>query len=174
MLNRLLFNLSGRLPCRLIHRTPGDKYLERYYVGKLFGVTFYLHRFVSRDGDAEVHNHPWTWSRSLVLAGGYREEYVVDLCPHAGPSGAVTAYRDVRWSNRIVGAHFHRIAEVLPGTWTLFFHSQRATLPDGALKGWGFLNAEEHRTRFTPAAPSPGGWHHFAPLGRQSGREPLN
>ena len=34
----------------------------------------YLHRFVGDDPDNELHDHPWDWSQSLILAGGYREQ----------------------------------------------------------------------------------------------------
>ena len=58
VVRRVLFNLSGRFPCRFINRNPEERYLERYYLGKCLGLTFYLHRFVSPDGDEEVHDHP--------------------------------------------------------------------------------------------------------------------
>ena len=56
MINRLLFNLTKRMPCKLIN-VHGEPYLERYFAGELFGVTFYLHRFLSCDGD----EHPDAW-----------------------------------------------------------------------------------------------------------------
>lgn len=37
-------------------------------------LAIYLHRFHRGDDDAELHNHPWTFSVSFVLAGGYVEE----------------------------------------------------------------------------------------------------
>ena len=46
MIHKLLFKLTAGLRCKLIDR-EGAPYLERYYLGRLFGVTFYLHRFVS-------------------------------------------------------------------------------------------------------------------------------
>ena len=45
---------------------------KRYYVGQLFGVTVYLHRFVGCDGDPELHDHPWN-ALSIVLSGSYIE-----------------------------------------------------------------------------------------------------
>jgi hypothetical protein len=56
----------------------GKPYLTRCY---LFGKdrawgNVYLHHFHSSDQGDELHNHPWVWGLSLVLAGGYSEERV--------------------------------------------------------------------------------------------------
>ena len=54
-------------------------YLERYFVAgwsprnRRTGPALFLHHFVASDPDDEVHNHPWGWSSSLILTGGYRE-----------------------------------------------------------------------------------------------------
>jgi len=177
MLNRFLFWLSGLLPCRLIQRNPGEPYLERYLLGHVFGVTFYLHRFVSCDGDEEVHNHPWARAAAVVLKGGYSEEVVEDLMPFAGPSGCLTNTRRVRWFNYIPGNHFHRIARVDPFTWTLFMHGERQ-MRDGRHKGWGFLRgAPTYLNPGTVYTPHPQGnllWHLEAPRGRDSARASLN
>lgn len=175
MINQLLFRITDKLPCRLISRCPEEPYLERYYLGQLFGVTFYLHRFVSSDREMHLHNHPWNWARALVLSGSYDEEYVIDLCPNATPfgeSGCITRTRRVRWWNCINGNHFHRIANAKKGTWTLFFHGRRARVPYG-LKGWGFLGKVKNSTVFTPFPGSCVKWHLTALKGRDSGREPL-
>lgn len=175
MINRLLYRLTAGLPCRLI-KLDGRPYLERYYVGRLFGVTFYLHRFVSSDSERHLHNHPWGWGRALVLTGAYDEESVVDLTP-AAPDGCVTHWRRIRFWNRVDGNHFHRIAWVKPGTWTLFFHGYRATVGEGATlqyKGWGFLELRGDLVafeRFT-ASPKPW-WYQDAPKGQDAGRVPL-
>lgn len=181
MLNKLLYNYTAGLKCRLIARVPGERYLERYYIGALFGVTFYLHRFVSSDEELHVHNHPWARAASFVLCGGYDEEVATDICPAAGPSGCVTFNRRVNWFNTIYGSTFHRITGADPGTWTLFCHGKRERVPGSAkLKGWGFLHcpppwkSAEPRTVFTPYPPSKQPeWWHEAPYGRNAGRAPL-
>lgn len=190
MMNKLLYWLSGRLPCRLIELDSGP-YLERYYLGQLWGVTFYLHRFVSSDSERHLHNHPWGWGRSLVLAGSYLEESVVDLCPHAGGgSGALICTRRVRWWNKVDGNWFHRISDASPGTWTLFFHGPRVTVtyfcnkwpsdidgndPHTTFKGWGFLESIDGETTiFRPSPPSHNNrWWEIAEIGKQVGRVPL-
>jgi hypothetical protein len=140
-MNRLLLWLSRNMPLRTIALDSGP-YLERYFVGQWFGVTVYLHRFLSADTERHLHNHPWGWGRSAVLSGAYDEESVVDICPHM-PGGAVTVSRRVRWFNRVDGNHFHRISNAAPNTWTLFIHGPRQWVqrPDGVYvrKGWGFL-----------------------------------
>ena len=181
MINKLLYKLSDRLPCRLINREGGLPYLERYYVGELFGVTFYLHRFVADAEEKHLHNHPWTWSRAAVLAGSYIEEVATDICPFATPaggSGCITEMRKIRWWNKINGNHFHRIVKIEPGTWTLFFHGARQRVKVGQcskLKGWGFLEAFcspglHGATVFRSFPVSSGEWWLTAPKGAEAGR----
>lgn len=140
ILRALLYIISGFLPCRLIHRAPGEPYLERYYLGSFAGRYFYLHRFVDADGDDAMHDHPWARAWSVVLTGGYIES-------RACMAGR---YRD-RWKdfdcmvnlivlpdqkvqtmNRLSGDCFHQIKAIKPGTWTLFWHT-------GWEKSWGFV-----------------------------------
>lgn len=176
--NYLLYHLTSRLPTRLI-MLDDRPYLERYYVGRLFGATFYLHRFVSSDTERHLHNHPWGWGRALVLCGGYDEECVIDISP-ADPSGCLVDRRRVRWWNRVDGNHFHRIANAYPGTWTLFFHGPRTKVSLGmtsVFKGWGFLERGlidgERATVFRGCASTASSWWISAPTGKESNREPL-
>lgn len=130
-MRRFLFRLSSRLPCRVIG-VNDSPYLERYYVGKLFGITFYLHRFIRGDGDREVHDHPWRTSVSLILCGGY-EEFRAEYIAPDGPIGKLRSLKPWRL-NIIRHNRFHRITQTQPETWTLFMHTRR-------VKGWGFLKA---------------------------------
>lgn len=175
MINKLLYRLTAGLPCNLI-KINGAPYLERYYVGSLLGVTFYLHRFVSCDGERHLHNHPWESSVAVVLAGSYLEQIATDICPHAGPSGFLVELRRVRWFNRIPGNKFHRIVSVAPGTWTLFCHSPRQRVGRGMAsveKGWGIAEREGNVTIFRPHISSPANWPETAPKGRDARRERL-
>lgn len=179
MLNELLYAITSRLPCRIIPREDGGPYLERYYVGELLGTKFYLHRFVSSDREPRLHNHPWTWGRALVLSGGYDEEVVTDLCPHALSAtnerlGCVTRIRRVNWWNVVDGSHFHRVACADKGTWTLFMHGKRAVCGYAEVrKGWGFIEKEGHQTVFTPYPAGDLKWWETAPVGAAIGRSPL-
>lgn len=126
-MNRLLYWITGRLPCRIIS-DDGAAYLERYYLATLFGVRLYLHRFVGSDPARGLHCHPWPWAVSLILSGWYFEE-------------TRSGERRVRWLNFLLGDSFHRV--VLPTwpsgrplpCWTLFAH--RAAY----VKPWGFLRS---------------------------------
>ena len=179
MINRFLFWLSARLRIRKIDLASGP-YLERYYLGRVLGVTFYLHRFVSSDSERHLHNHPWGWGGSLILTGGYTEERALDLCPAAGPSGCLVKYIERRWFNVVNGNTVHRIHNARPGTWSLFFHGPRVEVGE-QLKGWGFFERlhiasgaqPESAAVFRPYPVSHGNWWERAPLGADAGRVPL-
>jgi hypothetical protein len=122
--------LARVLPGRAI--TPnGTPYLQRYYVAgwnpdrRIDAPSIYLHHFVASDPDDAVHSHPWAWSASLILVGGYRETRCL-------PSGA-RIERDYLPGevNVILADDRHRI-ELLEGDcWTLF-------LAGPYLQPWGF------------------------------------
>ena len=174
MIHRLLYRLTAKLPCRLIN-IDNKPYLERYYLGKLLGVTFYLHRFVSADCERHLHNHPWGWGRALVLTGSYTEERVTDICPAVSKSGCLTTFKRVRWWNRVDGNHFHRISAAELNTWTLFYHGPRVCLPTGVLKGWGFLEnaftvGYHDTTVFRTHSSDTSDWWLTSPKGRESQR----
>lgn len=121
MIRPLLTRLTAHLPVRIIS-DDGQPYLERYYVGTLFGLRCYLHRFVGSDPDRGLHDHPWRWAFSIVLAGWYIERK---------RDGDRVRSR----FNALTADTFHRV--ILPegarDAWTLFVH----TTPD--VKDWGFL-----------------------------------
>lgn len=130
MMHKLLMRFTRGMPARAIRR-DGTPYLERYYVGTLLGRTFYLHRFLGGDVDADAHDHPWRVSWSLMLCGAYVEQRLEHLDPQWGVKLDVRA-RMPGSLTRIRGRDFHRIWMANPNTWTLFVTSARC-------KGWGFL-----------------------------------
>lgn len=150
MLRRLLYWITDRLPARVINGDDGSPYLERYYVGALFGLRAYIHRFVASDPDRGIHSHPWQRSLSFVLVGGYKEI-------------RINGERRLRPGqiNYIRGDDFHRvILEKNTEAWTLFIHGKR-------VKGWGFLR----NGAYTPAAVTKDdnkfhNWHLTAQSGR--------
>jgi hypothetical protein len=167
MMKRVLMALTARLPAREIKGDDGDAYLERYWLGRAFGWTFYIHRFVASDPDRGLHDHPWSLAVSFVLLGGYLEERLVSV----GAGGLVTRTRPVRpfAFNVIKGADYHRV--IIPmdrsEAWSIFAHRANS-------KGWGFLRHvdAEHVDGFRVftfrSYPSSGGdWHQNAPTGRQ-------
>lgn len=165
MLRRWLYAITAKRPCRLID-VEGRPYLERYYLGKFFGVTFYLHRFIHGDGDRDVHDHPWRLSVAMVLAGGYVEERVTRISPdgwaykirHLYPGKPnIIRYRD-----------FHRIRYTHQETWTLFCHTRR-------IKTWGFLRTTDASGLLYHQPYDVSGslnWHTQAKIGEAAGREP--
>jgi hypothetical protein len=118
-MRKLLYWLSGFLPCRIIS-DDGTPYLERYFLFQALGWTFYMHRFVGSDPNRGLHDHPYSRAYSFVLAGRYYEE-------------TRSGWRMVRWFNRLTGESFHRVM-VPDGTnvWTLFCHGPY-------VKPWGFM-----------------------------------
>lgn len=168
MIRRTLYRITAGLPCRLIARDGESRYLERYYVGRVLGLTIYLHRFVAEDGDESVHDHPFR-AVALCLAGGYEEERAV-LCSREGWQSRTRRIRPGRLN--LIGLRtFHRIARTRPETWTLFIHGPRR-------KGWGFLKAIEVNDSVetyyhNPFPLTTGRWWERAPCGRDADRAPM-
>jgi hypothetical protein len=103
--------------------TPGESYLDRYFLFRTKRVSIFLHRFWSSDPD-ELHCHPWN-NASFLLAGCYVEEH------HDGTLSLRSAGDFVARSAR----EMHRIS-IDPAhsgrVWSLFFHGKR-------FRKWGFL-----------------------------------
>lgn len=111
--------------------TDGEEYLLRFYIkhnGVLPGI--YLHKFFRGDMDRNLHNHPWRWSFSLILTGGYDEERLKG-------NTVVTRRMNPGRFNLLTGKTFHRISLVDEGygAWTLFCSGEK-------VKDWGFLVEE--------------------------------
>ncbi len=194
-MTRFLYWLTARLPCRTINGEHGEPYLERYFLLRLFGFTAYIHRFVDNDPDRGLHDHPWGWSCSLVLAGGYHELRADKalLSPHSSPAIKLRYLKPGRF-NVIRGDDFHRIilhwnqpskGQMVVEAWTLFVHGPRT-------KGWGFIQPTiraDFRKKRPAITWTPGvlpvykpytltrhcpteNWHRAAPRGREWNRAP--
>lgn len=132
---KALPKIVARLPQRTIETAGQGPYLTRWYLwpprprkkDEHDGFAVFLHFFWRGDGDRDLHNHPWSTSVSLLLAGGYREE-------RFGPDGTVVSRvkrpGDV---NVIKGDDFHRVDLLDPehGCWSIFVAGPRA-------QDWGF------------------------------------
>lgn len=163
-----LYRITANMPCRLID-VNYSPYLERYYVGKLWGLTFYLHRFVASDGDRELHDHPWRFSASFVLCGGYTEKRLNHMS-HRAMDGVEYRIRKVRFGipNILLAGSFHQIVKIPCETWTLFMHTR-------PIKRWGFIKKvdEEHIVYYAYQYKQDlKNWHHTAPYGRFVARFP--
>ncbi|WP_339617229.1 hypothetical protein [uncultured Gilvimarinus sp.] len=123
----------------------GNPYLERYFVGQQgHGTQYWLHHFLTADGDRQLHSHPWA-ATSLVLCGQYTERLYGDK----------TATHKAGDQNKIPSGKLHQITHVQPGTWTLM-----RVQPERA-ENWYFIDEEtgsliEQRTSATD-------WHLHSP-----------
>jgi hypothetical protein len=99
------------------------------------GVGVYIHRFHQGDDEPELHNHPWRWAVSLILAGGYIEE-------RRDPDDRVRTRKIRPWTiNFIRSGDFHRVDLLGEDAWSLFVAGPK-------FQGWGFWN--RHSGRFWP------------------------
>lgn len=123
MLSSLLYKFQSKLKTRQITHN-GQPYLERSYLGTIFGKRIYLHRFVACDEDG-LHDHPFLRSWSFLISGWYFED-------------RWSCRRKVMFFNYIGPDRLHRI--VLPqngrDVWTLFTHTAR-------VKPWGLFRKHE-------------------------------
>lgn len=163
--------LAVRRPCRVIDGPDGEPYLERYALLVLGPdanpwFSLYLHRFVASDPDRGLHDHPWTWSVSLVLSGGY-DELRLNRPPKPRRALSFHGFGSCYW-HRVV------LPEGIAECWTLFAHGRRC-------KGWGFfakvLDEGDHEIwTYHPYArtaenPTPGWWRR-APRGDEASCRP--
>jgi hypothetical protein len=95
LMRRICRLITRKMRPRTIRNGKHDVYLERYYLlgaprhpdgedafdaqgnprpGTVSGHwQLVLHRFAASDDNEALHNHPWEWAKSLILAGGYLE-----------------------------------------------------------------------------------------------------
>lgn len=129
----------------------GKPYLTRYYAllkDRSWG-NVYIHHFHTSDQGDELHNHPWAWGFSFILAGGYIEEkcgdantWVADDLTHIPyVARIIKTWRRAGTFNFIRKEDFHRtdLIDEKNGAWTIFFTGKRHD-------GWGFLN--RHTSEF--------------------------
>jgi len=169
-MSRFLFWLGGFLKIRFISR-DGTPYLERYYIGSILGLTFYLHRFVGEDGDEQLHNHPWKFSVGILLCGMYRELKSRGLALTI--PNKICTLEGFRRFNFIFRNTFHQIIYVEKETWTLFIHTNKK-------ESWGFIEEVYQDTPDEPpyllytepfAYGANESWWLSAPSGRNAKRE---
>lgn len=119
-----------------------SKYLTRFRLwGALPGEggamrNAYLHLFHRTDEDRELHNHPWNWSYSLILAGGYTEEKLIKGKVVTRKRRPFRPWNPLSWFtcvNVLGPKDYHRIS-ALHGreSWSLFIAGEKNA-------DWGFL-----------------------------------
>lgn len=130
-----------RMKDKRTFETDGSPYLSRFYLlrkskpgddddARDRPLSVYLHYFHRGDEDAELHNHPWGFSFSVILTNGYIEERWIknEIVKRVLRPGSLNILR----SN-----DFHRVDLRNPeqGAWTLFFAGKR-------VQDWGFWHPE--------------------------------
>lgn len=135
MMRKICEWLAKRLPSFTIPTPDGNPYLERYY---LFGAdrawgNIFLHHFRSSDMDVApsgtyyLHNHPWPWSFSIILVGGYVEE-------RRRTDDTIEEKTFLPGSiNTLSDKDFHRVELIGKDGWSLFFTGWRSKK-----RSWGF------------------------------------
>lgn len=126
---------------RKIIGPPSNPMLIRWRLIQTPWFGIYLHLIWREDLDRLPHDHPWVF-RSVVLRGGYREEFYEDT--RRLDRGAFTRSfggvppvgRPRRYHKFPLGAA-HRIVAVLPHTTTLVLVGRK-------LRTWGFYDAAGH------------------------------
>lgn len=127
-LTKVLIWLVGKLPSITISK-DGLAYLTRYFVflkDRVVGNIF-IHHFhrsdmdVGSDGQGLLHNHPFDWSFSLVLSGGYIEE-------RKQLDGKVIKKVIKPWSFNFINKRVYHRVDLLneqQGCWSIFFTGSR-------------------------------------------------
>ena len=151
---KVLPRLVAELPQRTIETAGEGPYLTRWYLWprrprtneEHGGFAVFVHFFWRGDKDRDLHNHPWSRSLSVILAGGYREERF------DGDGRLVSRVKRPGDLNVIAGEDFHRVDLLEPehGSWSLFIAGPRT-------KSWGFKNRVTRR--FVP-------WEEYVDAGR--------
>lgn len=156
ILLRFFVWLLSFFPHRTIYRDT-EKYLTRYYLlggartngstdHKWLPFNLFVHCFHSSDVPP-AHNHPWTWARSLILWGSYRETRLLDSPIKLRPT--LTSLDIEYWRtwlteiykpgdiNRIDRDTYHYVELLDDEVWTLFLVGKN-------VQGWGFLTENGH------------------------------
>jgi hypothetical protein len=147
-------------PRVILDRDGRTKYISRYYIRgapymtdgsspytpegnpkkeAIFpkGVGVYIHRIHGSDGGEALHNHPWDWAVSLILAGGYSEERRRSIAGEEGLHGADVADQEIFLVDRLdyspgdinilTGESFHRLDLKKSEAWTIFVVGDKRT-----------------------------------------------
>src|SRR5215212_5382601 len=98
---------------------PRDPVTNKGWKNRPFNV--FLHKFHMGDDADALHNHPWKWSYSLILCGGYVEERRVSRAWADGVAHSIVR-RTVRPGrvNRINANDYRRVDLIEKDCWTLF------------------------------------------------------
>lgn len=116
----------------------GKTLLQRWFIVNTSILGIYLHKCTYPDTDPNLyHDHPWSWSCSIILSGYYIEECLDFNHP-------VKKKRSALSINFIHRDTFHRLSDISDhGVWTIYFRGKK-------VKKDGFLQRQ-----------SDGRWKHY-------------
>lgn len=140
IIRRLVVFVASHRPCKII-TYDGQDILRRYHLLELpGGMTLVLHQFVRSDPDRGLHDHPWSFGASFVLAGGYFERRVSAFDGPVGKDKAQVPIQETWFApgrfNTFNGEDYHRVfVPTGQDAWTLFLSGPR-------IKTWGFLKCK--------------------------------
>lgn len=148
----------GLNPRMVLKRSDGTTYLTRWGISTRFGGLF-VHRMDSGDPGIDLHDHPWPFV-SFIPWGWYIEL----TCPtdeavmtaqfarrfSSGPTkffefkDSISRGKPVRrkWFNVMTKKKCHRVAVVVPGTYTIVLHGPRRRDRKGERSTWGFYTPD--------------------------------
>lgn len=124
--------LLSKLPYRAIMGGDGSLYLSRWLLYRGKSRSVFIHRFHQSDEDRDLHNHPWSKSKSFILKGGYIEERRSVYKPYVVTRHVVKPFT---W-NHIDHDTFHRVDLLSGECWSLFFAGKR-------VQSWGFWDRDK-------------------------------
>ena len=132
-----IHDLAATLPVRHLHAEDGSLYLSRYKVHGWMPdnqidvpCSVYLHNIHQADRDEAPHSHPWAWSQTTILSGGYREQRGF-LKPDGSLLWIPSQSLHEGSANEMGAESVHRIEQVFGETWTLFMVGPKRS-------SWGF------------------------------------
>lgn len=108
-------------PYTHLYHADGSAYMRRYWLFQSRFLSIRLHEICTHDFDPHMHDHPWPFV-SLLMRGGYLELRPVSRNP-CFDGNTEADYITIRVPGTIVfrrATDRHRIASVLPRTWSLF------------------------------------------------------
>ena len=122
--------------------------LKRRFIINRPSLGVYLHKCTFPDLDPNLfHDHPWSWSFSIIIWGYYIEER-----PGFGQEDERRKFGFLRL-NRLGRNTFHRLSEISDGgAWTLYFRGRRAKKDGFLLRqengNWKHILAEDAEYEF--------------------------
>jgi 8-oxo-dGTP diphosphatase len=152
LLRCLIVALTNYLPVKVIRDDKGVPFLYRYHLFMLGpdGPGMCIHRFVKSDPERGYHDHPWSFSMSFILCGGYHER----ILSTETKEGYVEKWRNRFTFNHLDGHKtFHRVMiEEGKDAWTLFYFQKRS-------KTWGMIGLDRvYRSMSSMISDNDGGW----------------